>query len=65
MMAPTLAIAALVCAARTVTLDQAERAAEAQAPVVPERDAAAMLQHVHETGDTARLYWAWRDYPVR
>jgi len=38
---------------------------KAQAPVVPAKDAAVLLQHVHETGDTARLYWAFHDYAVR
>jgi hypothetical protein len=29
-----------------------------------ERRADVMLQHVHETGDTSRLYWAFEDYVV-
>jgi hypothetical protein len=34
-------------------------------PFPIERKAEAMLQHVHETGDTSRLYWAFRDFGVR
>ena len=29
-----------------------------------ERRTEVMLQHVHETGDTSRLYWAFRDFAV-
>lgn len=35
------------------------------APLALERSAETLLRHVHETGDTARLYWAFRDYDVR
>jgi len=34
-------------------------------PVVPKRDVATLLQHVHASGDTARLYGAFHDYRVR
>jgi hypothetical protein len=30
----------------------------------PARQPDVMLQHVHETGDTKRLYWAFADVPV-
>ena len=33
-------------------------------PFVPERKTETMLQHVHETGDTARLYWSYRDFGI-
>ena len=35
------------------------------APLALERSAEVLLRHVHETGDTSRLYWAFRDYGVR
>jgi len=38
---------------------------KAQPAVTPEKDAAVMLQHVHETGDTVRIYWASRDFAIR
>jgi hypothetical protein len=30
----------------------------------PARQPEVMLQHVHETGDTSRLYWAFVDVTV-
>ena len=55
MMTPAIAFAAMVCTARTVTLDQAERAAEAQAPAVREARAdAAAGQARTEAGARAR-----------
>jgi hypothetical protein len=33
-------------------------------PVALEKKADVMLRHVHETGDTSRLYWAFRDFAV-
>lgn len=35
---------------------------KAQPPFTLERSPAVMLQRVHETGDTARLYWGFRDF---
>jgi hypothetical protein len=43
----------------TVTID-----GKAQKPFTPKRSAEVMLEHVHATGDTARLYWAFRDFDV-
>jgi hypothetical protein len=33
-------------------------------PFAVEKKAETMLRHVHETGDTSRLYWAYKDFAV-
>lgn len=37
---------------------------KAQKPVALAMQPEVMLEHVRETGDTSRLYWAYADYAV-